>query len=130
MQSGKKFEEIFFDNFMPDQFFGRGFRKATTKEDREEGTDFFCDGMRFDLTEDFSFKWKSHVVCRQEMILPWTIISLGIRMGNSNHEFEEPVIMIGVIAYSYSSAVTAAIDISQCWSAISAEAKKILKGER
>ena len=64
MQSGKKLEEMFFEYFMPDKYFG--FRKASEKEDIEEGTDFFCDGLRFDLTEDF--RGKDHMVQDKQLI--------------------------------------------------------------
>lgn len=121
MQSGKKLEEIFFNYFSPDKFYG--FRKATTREDLEEGTDFFCDGLRFDLTEDFN--GKDHLMGIEfqiELDLPWALIKLGIRTGNNHGEFAEPVVVIGIMAYSYDSAKSAVHQLSLHWSDISSQA--------
>jgi len=120
MQSGKKLEEIFFEYFMPDKFYG--FRKATEKEDLEEGTDFFCDGLRFDLTEDFG--GKDHMVnqFQIELDLPWALVKLGIRTGNNKCCFEEAVVVIGIMAYNYDSAKTAVNQLSHHWEEVSEKA--------
>ena len=122
MQSGKKLEEMFFEYFMPDKYFG--FRKASEKEDIEEGTDFFCDGLRFDLTEDF--RGKDHMVQDKqfqiELNLPWAMVSLGIRTGNNKSFFKEAVVVIGVMAYSYDSAKTIVNELSRNWEQVSEKA--------
>lgn len=118
MQSGKKLEEIFFEYFMPEGYYGSGLRKATEKEDIEEGTDFFYNGIRFDITEDFSGKDNMAEGFQAEVDLPWAWIQLGIRTGNRKQQFEEPVVVIGVFAYSYESAKKVVFQLSEHWSEI------------
>ncbi len=120
MISGKKLEKLFFERFMPNKSFG--YRQANEAEDLEEGTDFFCDGLRFDLTEDFDGKDHINEKFQEEIILPYGIIKLGLRTGNNTCCFVEPVVVLGIIVYSYDTAIKAVDCLSQCWEQISDKA--------
>ena len=114
MQSGKFFEEVFLENFASSDYSFRSFRKASEKEDREEGTDFFCGGLRFDITEDFC--GKDNLTLKAGIHLPNFWVELGIRTGNQRVTFREPVVVLGIQVPSCTSKKEIVRELSNHWS--------------
>ncbi len=65
--------------------------KATNEQDAFEGTDFFLDGIRVDVT--FNFSQKDHMETR--FVRYAEGLKFGVRTGNNKSDFNEIVVVVG-----------------------------------
>lgn len=102
-RSGTELEQDFMGSVRTciDRSAGKHTARSTsgTYLDREQGTDALIDGMRIDITQDFS--GKDHMPLIMDSGIPATRsqnFQIGIRVGNNFHgytQFERPVIVVG-----------------------------------
>lgn len=103
IRKGKEFESMFVFNALKQLTIKKGYvAKDTinTDLDRRYGTDMICNGVRIDVTLNFSEK--DHITMIKDSGIkatPLRNFKIGIRYGNSYKgftRFDEPVVVIGV----------------------------------
>ena len=93
------------------------FRTSTEEEDLYNGADIFADGVPVDFTLAIDDK-DNCTVCPKTISLGGHEVVFGFRIGNSHHgfhEFEEPVLVIGVTNVARSCLENVVDDLRKVW---------------
>lgn len=105
---GEALEQEFRCRFMPYKGYGGSINWSNKDQDTKEGTDFFCEHIRFDLSVDFNISqemfdpnhkdnmWygKGNVAVKVVSTGSFDIY-IGLRCGNKHSDFKEPVVVLG-----------------------------------
>ena len=93
---GKELEDNLLDYIKRREGYKKSFREASEREDLFEGTDFFLDDIRFDVTfnpEKDHVNWSGEVI---DLNFAGLKVQTGVRTANKTCAFEEPVCVIAI----------------------------------